>query len=487
MQTNDQFAPARRALLQYGVLGFGSLALAHLDGRMARAEATSANTSVLGAGNHGLHGVLRDYHVRPKAKRVIFLYMAGGPSQFESLDNKPMLANRDGQPMPESYWHNQPIAQLQGQRLVCMGPRFPFRKVGQSGQEISTLFPHLARIADDICILRGMQTDQINHDPAHTVMNTGTSISGRPSMGSWITYGLGSVCSNLPGFVVLTSFGGRNPQPISTRHWHSGFLPGQYQGVELRSRGEPVYYSQSPAGVDEHRQRETVRAIQTLDTWRHETTKDPELLARVRQYETAFQMQRSVPGLMDLRDEFPATLERYGARGADGSYAANCLLARRLAERGVRFIQLYHRGWDHHNDLASFMTQCAGIVDQPTAALVRDLKERHLLEDTLIVWSGEFGRTPMAQSGKGIQLGRDHHIRAFSAWLAGGGIKGGVTFGETDELGYSVVRQPVHVHDLHATMLHLLGINHERLTYRQQGRDFRLTDVSGRVVREILV
>jgi hypothetical protein len=317
-------------------------------------------------------------------------------------------------------------------------------------------------------------------------MNTGTAISGRPSMGSWLSYGLGSENDNLPGFVVLTSFGGRNPQPISNRMWHSGFLPGQHQGVLFNSQGAVVQYLDRPAGITARRQAEVVESITALDRLRGQEVKDSEIAVRISQYEKAFRMQASVPELMDFSDESAAVFERYGTQGADGSFAANCLLARRMVERGVRFVQLYHRGWDHHNDLRQFMGVCAGQCDRASAALIQDLKERDLLKDTLVIWGGEFGRTPMAQDGKGSQLGRDHHMKAFSMWMAGGGIKPGITYGATDDLGYHSVENVVHVHDLHATILHLLGIDHERFTYRYQGRDFRLTDVAGNVVKDIL-
>jgi hypothetical protein len=424
-------------------------------------------------------------HVSPRVRRVIFLYMSGGPSQFESFDHKPKLAAMHGEPMPESITRGQPIAQLQGQVLRCQGPMFAFKRWGQSGQEITELFPRIGSIADDICIIRSMHTDQINHDPAHTVMNTGTSISGRPSMGSWVTYGLGSESDELPGFVVMTSLGGRNPQPISTRQWHCGFLPGRYQGVEFSSRGDAVNYVNNPAGVDRSRQRSLVSTIAALDRLHDRVVANPEIAARISQYELAFRMQESIPRLMNIADEPRHVLDSYGVTAADGSFAYNCLLARRLAERGVRFIQLYHRDWDHHNDLRKFIKVCTGLCDGPTAALVNDLKRRGMLNDTLIIWGGEFGRTPMAQSNKG-DVGRDHHMRAFSMFLCGGGIRGGITYGATDELGYHAAVDPVHVNDLHATVLHLLGIDHKRLTFRYQGRDFRLTDVAGTVLRPVL-
>ena len=430
-------------------------------------------------------GIEGGLHFPARAKRVIFLCMAGGPSHLESFDYKPKLAEMHGKPMPETYTVNQPIAQLQGKKLVCQQPMIPFRKHGDSGIEISDVFPHIGKVADEICVIKSMHTDQINHDPAHTVMNTGTSISGRPSMGSWVTYGLGSVASDLPGFVVLTSKGGRNPQPIATRQWHSGFLPGRYQGVQFHSAGSPVYYVQNPAGVSQDLQGQVIDTVNKLNGLRNREVKNPDISTRIKQYELAFQMQDSVPQLMDIADESQATLDLYGVTKADGSFAYNCLLARRMAEQGVRFIQLYHRGWDHHNDLVKYMGICGGLCDQATAALIQDLKQRDMLKDTLIIWGGEFGRTPMAQTNKGA-VGRDHHMRAFSMFMAGGGVKGGTTYGNTDELGYDAVENPVHVNDLHATMLHLLGLQHDRLTIRHQGRDFRLTDIAGDVIQDII-
>ena len=426
-------------------------------------------------------------HFHGKAKRVIFLCMAGGPSHLETFDFKPKLKEMDGKPMPVSFTKGQPIAQLQGKRLRCLGPQFEFHRHGKSGQEIAEIIPHIAGIADDIAIIRSMHTDQINHDPAHTVMNTGISISGRPSMGSWINYGLGSESSGLPGFVVLDSEGGRNPQPIASRQWGTGFLPSRFQGVQFFSKGDPVHYVKTPAGVSAAQQRGLVDAVRRLNQIRNQSVNNPEIETRIAQYELAFRMQTSVPELMDLSDEPQHILDMYGAKGADGSFAANCLLARRLAERGVRFIHLYHRGWDHHGDLVPYMKTCSRLCDGPCAALVTDLKQRGMLDDTLIVWGGEFGRTPMFQ-GKGKKPGRDHHMRAFSMWLAGGGIKGGVTYGATDDLGYFAVENKVHIRDLHATMLHLLGMNHERFTHKFQGLDYRLTGVEqARVLNEILV
>ena len=468
---------ARRTFLAGGGVSLGAMALSSLLSRSLPAATNELK----------LNGELKALHHPPKIKRVIWLYMSGGPSHLETFDYKPELAKRSGEPMPESVTKGQPIAQLQGtSQLKMLGPLFDFARHGQSGQQISSALPHIAGIADEICIVRSMLTEAINHDPAHTFMNTGTTISGRPSMGSWLTYGLGSEADDLPGFVVLTSFAGRSPQPISNRMWHNGFLPGKFQGIRFNSTGSAVEYLDRPAGVTGAQQRGVIDAIRALNGLENKSVLDPEIETRLAQYEMAFKMQTSVPKLMDFSDESQATLDMYGAKPGDGSFASNCILARRMAERGVRFIQLYHRDWDHHNDLKHFVEICAGACDRPSAALVADLKQRGMLDETLVVWGGEFGRTPMAQSGKGPQVGRDHHMKGFSMWLAGGGIKPGITHGATDELGYHAAENIVHVHDLHATILHLLGIDHERFTYRYQGRDFRLTDVSGRVVQEIL-
>ena len=468
-----QFA-ARRAFLSRGGYGLGSLALASLLGR--NAVAASSRPAAWS-------GVVQPLHVPPRARRVIHLCMAGGPSQCETLDYKPQLAKLHGQPMPASYTAGQPIAQLQGQELKCLAPQHAFVKCGSSGQEISAIFPHIARIADDLCIVRSMQTEQINHDPAHTYMNTGTSISGRPSMGSWLLYGLGSESDTLPGYVVLTSAGGGQNQPIAARQWQSGFLPSQFQGIQFHAKGDPVLYLGRPGGVTPERQRRVLDAVSAINRASDERLHDPEIAARIAQYELAFRMQMSVPELIDFSSEPQHILDSYGVKQiGEGTFASNCLLARRLAERGVRFVQLYHRGWDHHGGVKQGTATTAKLVDQASAALVNDLKQRGMLDDTLVIWGGEFGRTPMAQGD-----GRDHHIRGFSLWMAGGGIKPGITYGATDELGYSAVENPVHVHDLHATLLHVMGIDHRRLTYRFQGRDFRLTDEAGRVVEEILV
>jgi hypothetical protein len=451
----------RRTFLGRTACGIGATALA----------STLANSLMAAGEPTTRRGVVQPLHFAPKAKRVIFMTMAGGMSHLETFDYKPKLAEMNGQPMPESFTKGQPIAQLQNAQ-----------KVGESGQNISTIFPLLSEVADDLCIINSLKTEAINHDPAHTFMNAGTTISGRPAMGSWLWYGLGCESENLPGFVVLTSNGRfGQAQPIASRQWHSGFLPGEFQGVHFRSQGEPVYYVTRPQGVSEGQQKDVVDAIAALNQQRDEAIHDPEIATRIAQYEMAFRMQTSVPELVDLAQEPAHVLDMYGTKGGDGSFAANCLLARRLAERGVRFIQLYHRDWDHHGGVKDQIKGTAGEVDQAAAALIKDLKQRDMLKDTLLVFATEFGRTPMAQGN-----GRDHHIKGFSCWLAGGGIKPGLTYGATDELGYNAVENVFHVHDLHATMLHLMGIDHERLTYRFQGRDFRLTDVHGHVVKPIL-
>ncbi|MEN9672591.1 MAG: hypothetical protein RL553_856, partial [Planctomycetota bacterium] len=428
----------RRAFLKQSTGGLGAMALASLlQGNQAH-----------GAASGGYKGVVNPLHHNPKVKRVIYLYMAGGMTHLETWDPKPTLAKMHGQPMPESVTKGQQIAQLQGAKLNCFGPQHPFVKYGKSGIEFSSIFPELgARAADQMCIIRSMYTEAINHDPAHAFMNTGTMIPGKPSMGSWLWYGLGSDTENLPGFVVMVSTGkfGQS-QPIAARQWHSGFLPSKFQGVQFRGTGEPVLYIRNPKGVDDARQSELIKSVQALDKLENEVVADPEIEARIAQYELAFRMQASVPELMDVSKEPKKVLESYGANPGDGSFASNCLLARRLAERGVRFIQLYHRDWDHHGSVKDHSLGTAKEVDRGAAALIEDLKQRGMLDETLIVFGTEFGRTPMAQGN-----GRDHHIKGFSMWMAGGGIKGGMTYGNTDEFGYSAVEKPVPVHDIHAT------------------------------------
>ncbi len=478
---DPRWLQTRRTFLGQASQGLGAVALASLLNPELLAAPAARDARRHWPPGHPWPPAVHPLHFAPKAKAVIFLCMAGGPSHLETLDYKPKLAEMDGQPMPESLTQGQPIAQLQGRELRCMAPQHPFQRYGQSQQQICTLFPHIGSVADDICIVRSMQTIAINHDPAHTFMNTGTLISGRPSMGSWFLYGLGSECDNLPGFVVLTSVGGAQDQPIASRQWHSGFLPSRYQGVPFHAQGDPVLYVRNPAGVGDDQQRDVVDAVQQLSQLHQQAVDHPEIASRISQYEMAFRMQTSVPELTDVSDEPEHILDMYGTQGSDGTFAGNCLLARRLVERGVRFIHLYHRGWDHHGSIQQGIQTTAGLTDQGTGALIKDLKQRGLLDSTLVIWGGEFGRTPMAQGS-----GRDHHIRGFSLWMAGGGIKPGMTYGATDELGYHAVENIVDVHDLHATMLYLMGIDHRRLTVRFQGRDFRLTDVEGHVVHDIL-
>jgi hypothetical protein len=467
----------RRTFLQNSAYGLGALALAGLmDPKLfgsARAAAPAAGPS---------KGVIQTPHFPIKARRVIHLCMAGGPSHLETFDWKPELKALDGKPFPDSFTKGQQLAQLQNTELKARGAFTEFKKCGRAGLEISNIFPHLQTVADDLCVIRSMQTEQINHDPAHAFMNTGSIIKGRPSMGSWLLYGLGADTDDLPGFIVFTSQGKSGVQPVSARQWSSGFLPSKFQGIQFQSKGDAVHYVGNPEGVCQSAQRQVVEEINRLNGMLAGERHDPEIATRIAQYEMAFRMQTSVPELTDLRNEPKHVLDLYGIKMAgEGSFASNCLMARRLAERGVRMIQLYHRAWDHHGSIEKDMPVSAKDVDQPTAALIRDLKQRGLLDDTLILWGGEFGRTPMGQGS-----GRDHHILAFSVFMAGGGVKPGMAYGNTDELGYRAVEDVVNVHDLHATMLHLLGIDHKRLTVKYQGLDARLTGIAGELVKGIV-
>jgi len=456
----------RRAFLGRATGGLGAAALASLLPGEALAKPVARKT--------------RTQHFPAKAKRVIFLYMAGGPSQLESFDAKPKLAKWHGKPMPDSIVKGEQLVGLLGKKLIAFAPQYPFKKYGKSGQEMTTLFPKLGEVADEIAIVRSMQTDAINHGPAHTLMNTGTKLAGRPSMGSWALYGLGSEAENLPGFVVMVSDQG--VQPLPATNWNNGFLPSHYQGVQFRSKGEPVLYVNRPPGTTSEGQKEIVEAVSSLTRSRKDLIDDPQIAARVAAYELAFRMQTSVPELMDFSGETKETLDLYGAKPGDGSFASNCLLARRMAQRGVRFIQIYLRGWDHHSGIKAGIAGMARQADQASSALIKDLKRRGMLDETLVVWGGEFGRTPMNEKVKG----RDHHMKAFSIWMAGGGIKPGITYGSTDEFGFNAIDDVVHVNDLHATILHQLGVDHKRLTFRFQGRDFRLTDVEGKAVKGVL-
>jgi hypothetical protein len=472
----------RRQLFGLGAKGIGLAALSSLlkrDGFAAQDAARDAKTG-------GLTGLP---HFAPKAKRVIYLHQSGGPSQLDTFDYKPSLEKLHGTELPDSIRQGQRITGMtSGQSsFPCVKSIFKFAQHGQSGTWVSELLPHTAKVIDDITVIK---TDAINHDPAITFIQTGFQQPGRPAMGAWVSYGLGSENQNLPSYIVLlsTAHAINTDQPLFSRLWSSGFLPSNYQGVRLRGGSTPVLYLDNPPGVNQTTRRQMLDAVVKLNKLKSEAYGDPEIETRISQYEMAFRMQTSVPDLMDLSKESEKTLEMYGPEvRKPGSYAANCLLARRLAERGVRFTQLYHRGWDQHGDLPRDLNlQCRG-TDQPTAALIQDLKQRGLLEDTLVVWGGEFGRTVYCQ-GKlmDTNYGRDHHGRNFAMWIAGGGVKKGFSLGETDDYSYNIVSDPVDVYDLQATMLHLLGIDHKRLTYKFQGRHFRLTDVHGEIVEKIL-
>ncbi|MFN9721549.1 MAG: DUF1501 domain-containing protein [Planctomycetota bacterium] len=463
----------RRTFLQTSAGGIGTAALASLMQPHARAGSV--------------------FHHTPKAKRIIYLFQSGAPSQMDLFDPKPAMVEKRGTDLPDSI--------RMGQRLTTMTSgqaRFPvapailrFAQHGESGLWLSEILPHMSKIADEFCMIRSLNTEAINHDPAITFCQTGSQLAGRPSIGSWASYGLGSDNQDLPAYVVLTSFGSGRPddQPLYDRLWGSGFLPTVHQGVKFRNSGDAVLYLSNPPGIDATARRSTLDRLRQLNLQRHEAMKDPEIETRIAQYEMAFRMQTSVPELLDLKDEPKHILDLYGPDvSRPGSYAANCLLARRLAERDVRFVQLFHMGWDHHGGLPNAIRGQCRDTDQATAALITDLKQRGLLNDTLIVWGGEFGRTIYSQGGvTDNDYGRDHHPRCFTMLMAGAGVKKGLTYGVTDDFCYNIVENPVHVHDLNATILHLMGVDHTRLTYRYQGRDFRLTDIHGEIVHNVLI
>lgn len=479
------FAQSRRAWLAGSGTWLGAAALAGLLKEEGRANDQAPRP-------RGTEGAITRPHVPPRAKAIISLFMHGGPSQLDLLDEKTQLRDRHGEELPASVRGTQRLTGMtSGQKsFPVVASPFRFFRHGESGAAVSELLPELGQVADELCIVRSLQTEAINHDPAVTFLQTGHTLPGRPSFGSWLSYGLGSENQDLPAFVVLTSRGSAvSPaDPLFARLWGSGFLPSNHQGVSFRSSGDPVLYLSNPPGVSPGDRRRTLDALGELNQRQADLTLDPEIRTRIAQYEMAYRMQASVPELTDFAQETNETFELYGPDArVPGTFGANCLLARRLVERGVRFIQLYHRGWDQHYNLPSNLRLQCQDIDQPCAALIQDLKRRGLLDETLIVWGGEFGRTTYSQ-GKlaASSFGRDHHPRCFVMWLAGGGIRRGLTYGETDEFSYNIVRDPVDVHDLHATLLHCLGIDHERLTFRFQGRDYRLTDVQGRVVSELL-
>ncbi|HZO90812.1 MAG TPA: DUF1501 domain-containing protein [Chthonomonadaceae bacterium] len=474
----------RRQLFGRFATGIGTVALASL----LNPEALAGTV----AHQKGYNGILPGPHFPAKAKRVIYLFQSGAPSHIDLFDWKPQMAKYRGIDLPSSVRMGQRITGMtSGQKTLPVAPTiFKFSQHGKSGAWLSELLPHIGEVADDICIIKTMHTEAINHDPAITFIQTGSQQPGRPSIGAWVSYGLGSENQNLPAYVVLISQGTGNPndQPLFGRLWGSGFLPSVHQGVKLRSTGDPVLYLNNPPGIDNASRRQMLDGIAKLNHMAEEAFGDPEINTRIAQYEMAYRMQASVPDLMDISHEPPQVYEMYGPDSRKpGTFAANCLLARRLAERGVRFVQLFHRGWDQHGNLPMQIRGQCKDTDQPSAALIKDLKQRGLLEDTLVIWGGEFGRTVYSQ-GTLTQdnYGRDHHGRCFSIWMAGAGIKPGMTLGETDDFCYNITADPVHIHDLNATILHLLGVDHERLTYKYQGRDFRLTDVAGVVVKKIL-
>jgi hypothetical protein len=471
---------SRRDFFGRFACGLGAAALATLFAKDGLAATSDKNI---------LQGILSQPHIPPRAKRIIYLFQSGGPSQLDLFDYKPLLNQMNGQDLPESVRRGQRLTGMSANQssLPLAGSLFKFQQHGRSGAWMSELLPHTATVSDDLCLIRSLHTEAINHDPAITFFQTGSQQAGRPSMGSWISYGLGSLNENLPAFCVLISKTGID-QPLYSRLWGNGFLPSVHQGVQFRSGKDPVLYLNNPAGISSESRRKMLDRLAELHHLQAQDLGDPEINSRVSQYEMAYRMQTSVPDVMDVSNEPESVFELYGPDSKKpGSFAANCLLARRLAERDVRFIQLYHQGWDHHGGLPAGIRGQTKKTDQASAALIKDLKQRGLLEDTIVIWGGEFGRTNYSQ-GKltASDYGRDHHPRCFTTWVAGGGFKGGVTYGETDEFGYNVVKDGVHVHDFQATLFHLLGIDHEKLTFKHQGRRFRLTDVHGEVVKPLI-
>ncbi len=471
----------RREFLQKSTLGLGSLALSMMldPDTLSGAEEEGPTES--------RESPLKEPHFAPQAKHVIFLHMSGGPSQLELFDYKPKLSELDGEETPESVMKGDQFAFIQGTPQL-MGPRAKFERHGDCGAWVSNKLPHFSQIVDDVSFLKAVETDEFNHAPAQLLVQTGSPRPGRPSIGSWATYGLGTPNENLPGFVVMLS--GGKPQPNAGENaWGSGFMPSIYEGVQCRSEGEPILYLDNPDGVTRSLRKDQMNALEKINRNAAEKFGDEEILSRIEQYELAHKMQMSVPDVMDISKESPEIRQMYGVNPGKKSFANNCLLARRLVENGVRFVNLFHMGWDHHNSIKGDINKQSRQVDRPMTALIKDLKQRGLFEETLIVWGGEFGRTPMLENRGGDipnNPGRDHHNSAFTMWMAGGGVKGGYTHGKTDELGYAATEGQVHVHDIQATILNQLGFDHEEFKYRHQGRDFRLTDVHGHVIDEIL-
>ncbi len=480
IKTEGQKYISRRHFFKNCGIGIGAVALSSL--LQHDASATHRSSFIAQPSDNPL--APKPPHFAPKAKRVIYLFQAGAPSQLEMFDNKPGLAKYNGKPCPPELLKGQTLAFIKPDAALY-ATEFKFAKYGKSGAEMSEALIHLPKVADNLTIIKSMMTDAINHAPAQIFMNTGSIQFGRPSFGSWVTYGLGCETQELPAFVVLSSAGGTSG---GSSLWGSGFLPTLYQGVPFRRTGDPILSLSNPRGISREMQRDSLDALKDLNEHQLANTGDQEISTRINAFEMAYRMQESAPELMDLSKESKATLEMYGAEPGKNSYANNCLLARRLIERGTRFVQLYHEAWDHHGQVHKGVKEQCKETDQANAALIQDLQQRGLLEDTIVIWGGEFGRTPMVQGEPdgSSSLGRDHHNKAFTMWVAGGGFKPGITIGETDEIGFNVVHDPIHVHDLHATLLHLLGFDHEKLTYRFQGRDFRLTDVHGVVNQKLL-
>jgi hypothetical protein len=479
----------RRRFLTKTSLGLGALAMGSLLGA-EKIFGSSPDPSPESASKFEEEILKALPHIAPKAKRVVYLFMSGGPSQFETFDYKPKLVDLAGQNLPDSVRKGQRLTGMSAnQSALPMVPSiYKFNQFGKSGTWVSELMPHTAKVVDDLCIIKSINSEAINHDPAITFFQTGNQLPGRPSIGSWVSYGLGSANQNLPTFIVLVSKNGSKDQPLYARLWGNGFLPSKHQGVQFRSGKDPVLFLNNPEGYDGADRKEMLDYLSKLNQMQNEAYGDPEVDARIAQYEMAYRMQTSVPDVMDTQDETDEVFELYGPDSRDsGTYAANCLLARKLLEKDVKFVQLYHQGWDNHGGLPKGIAHQCKNTDQATAALIMDLKRRGMLDDTLVIWGGEFGRTVYSQ-GKltADDYGRDHHPRCFTMWMAGAGVKPGISYGETDDFSYNIVKDPVHVHDFQATLMHLMGVDHERLTYKFQGRRFRLTDVHGKIVHDIL-